>query len=247
MILSRIRYGVYRPGDRIPSESDLASELSVSRASVRTALARIESHGHVMRKHGEGTFVSRRAPAAQRYIADSWDMQSIIEAAGLKPRVEALAAVERTATDDEARSLGMQLPGRVFEFTRLFSGGDQPVALTNDVVPPYRYAGPVSKIDGSMFISDIVRQCCGLEIAYVESRMSASNAPETVAQRLQVEPGAALLQLNDVFFSVGDETPVVLSRALLNSRRVPIHLFRQWTRSRGHHRQQQLFHEGGQK
>ena len=230
MILSRIRYGVYRPGDQLPSESDLASELAVSRASVRTALARIESQGQVMRRHGEGTFVSRRAPAAQPYIAESWDMQSIIEAAGLQPRIEALAAMERIATDDEARELAMQPSGRVFEFTRLFSGDRQPVIHTNDVVPPYLFGGPVDEIDGSVLISDIVRQCCGLDVAYVQSRTSATNAPEDVARRLQVDRGAALLQLDDVFFSVGDEIPVVLSKVFVNTEKVPIHLIRQWKR-----------------
>ena len=202
----------------------------MSRASVRTALARIESQGQVMRRHGEGTFVSRRAPAAQPYIAESWDMQSIIEAAGLQPRIEALAAMERIATDDEAIELGMQPPGRVFEFTRLFSGDRQPVIHTNDVVPPYLFGGPVDEIDGSVLISDIVRQCCGLDVAYVESRTSATNAPETVARRLQVDRGAALLQLDDVFFSVGDEIPVVLSQVFVNTEKVPIHLIRQWRR-----------------
>ena len=230
MILSRIRYGVYRPGDQLPSETDLASEFAVSRASVRTALARIESQGQVMRRHGEGTFVSRRAPAAQPYIAESWDMQSIIEAAGLQPRIEALAAMERMATDDEARAFGMQPSGRVFEFTRLFSGDRQPVIHTNDVVPPYLFGGPVDEIDGSVLISDIVRQCCGLDVAYVESRTSATNAPEDVARRLQVDRGAALLQLDDVFFSVGDEIPVVLSQVFVNTEKVPIHLIRQWRR-----------------
>ena len=202
----------------------------MSRASVRTALARIESQGQVMRRHGEGTFVSRRAPAAQPYIAESWDMQSIIEAAGLQPRIEALAAMERIATDDEARELGMQPSGRVFEFTRLFSGDRQPVIHTNDVVPPYLFGGPVDEIDGSVLISDIVRQCCGLDVAYVESRTSATNAPEDVARRLQVDRGAALLQLDDVFFSVGDEIPVVFSKVFVNTEKVPIHLIRQWRR-----------------
>ena len=202
----------------------------MSRASVRTALARIESQGQVIRRHGEGTFVSRRAPAAQPYISESWDMQSIIEAAGLQPRIEALAAVERIATDDEARELGMQPSGRVFEFTRLFSGDRQPVIHTNDVVPPCLFGGPVDEIDGSVLISDIVRQCCGLDVAYVESRTSATNAPEDVARRLQVDRGAALLQLDDVFFSVGDEIPVVLSKVFVNTEKVPIHLIRQWRR-----------------
>ena len=81
-----------------------------------------------------------------------------------------------------------------------------------------------------MLISDIVRQCCGLDVAYVESRTSATNAPEDVARRLQVDRGAALLQLDDVFFSVGDEIPVVLSKVFVNTERVPIHLIRQWRR-----------------
>ena len=230
MLLSRIRCGAYRPGDQLPPESELAAEFAVSRASVRTALARIESQGQVMRKHGEGTFVSRRAPAALPYIAESWDMQSIIEAAGLQPRIEALAAVERTAGDGEAHELGTEPPGRVFEFTRLFSGDGHPVIHTNDVVPPYRFAGPVDEIDGSALISDIVRQCCGLDVAYVESRPSAANANEIVAQRLKVERGAALLQLDDVFYSLGDEIPVVLSKVFINTAMVPIHLFRRWVR-----------------
>ena len=43
---------------RIPSESDLAKELNVSRSTIREALGHLESEGIIFRKQGSGTFVN---------------------------------------------------------------------------------------------------------------------------------------------------------------------------------------------
>ncbi len=43
---------------RIPSESDLADELGVSRTTIRDALSRLEIEGTVYRRQGSGTFVN---------------------------------------------------------------------------------------------------------------------------------------------------------------------------------------------
>ena len=52
-----IRSGVLAPGERLPSERDLARTLEVSRASVREALASLALQGVVETRHGAGTFV----------------------------------------------------------------------------------------------------------------------------------------------------------------------------------------------
>ena len=44
---------------RIPSEADLANELSVSRNTIRDALSRLEMEGFVVRRQGAGTFVNQ--------------------------------------------------------------------------------------------------------------------------------------------------------------------------------------------
>jgi len=51
-----------QPGDRLPSERELAELLSVSRASVREALRVLSAMGLVEVRSGDGTFV-RQAPA----------------------------------------------------------------------------------------------------------------------------------------------------------------------------------------
>lgn len=49
--------GVLRPGERLPPERELATQLQVSRPSVREALQRLEAAGLVETRHGGGTFV----------------------------------------------------------------------------------------------------------------------------------------------------------------------------------------------
>ena len=56
-IKERIVRGEFEAG-RIPPETELASELGVSRTTVRDALSRLENEGSIYRKQGAGTFVN---------------------------------------------------------------------------------------------------------------------------------------------------------------------------------------------
>lgn len=49
--------GHLKPGDRLPSERDLAERLQVSRASVREALSALEMMGLLEARSGEGTYI----------------------------------------------------------------------------------------------------------------------------------------------------------------------------------------------
>ncbi len=53
-----IKDGSLSPGDRLPPERELASMLTVSRASVRQAICALEALGFVDIRHGDGTYVA---------------------------------------------------------------------------------------------------------------------------------------------------------------------------------------------
>jgi len=55
--------GHLSPGDRLPPERELASMLSVSRASVRQAISALEAQGIVEIRHGDGTYILDAAAA----------------------------------------------------------------------------------------------------------------------------------------------------------------------------------------
>lgn len=57
-ILSLIKDGDLKPGDKIPSERELSKSLMVSRSSIREAIERLQALGYLETKDRSGTFVS---------------------------------------------------------------------------------------------------------------------------------------------------------------------------------------------
>lgn len=64
-VVSEISAGRLRPGDRVPSEKQLAEQFGVSRITSKRALERLMQDGVIERMRGRGSFVSSRANAAQ--------------------------------------------------------------------------------------------------------------------------------------------------------------------------------------
>ncbi len=55
---TRILEGIYRPNQKMPSESEMILTFGVSRITVRQALSDLQSNGLIFRVHGKGTFVA---------------------------------------------------------------------------------------------------------------------------------------------------------------------------------------------
>ena len=57
-IAESIREGTYQPGNRLPSERDLADDYGVSRPTIREAMIILEARGLVEARHGAGVYVT---------------------------------------------------------------------------------------------------------------------------------------------------------------------------------------------
>jgi GntR family transcriptional regulator, hexuronate regulon transcriptional repressor len=62
-VFARITDGFYAPGQRLPSERELADEFGVSRPTIREAMIALEVVGTVQSRHGSGIFVSQSVPS----------------------------------------------------------------------------------------------------------------------------------------------------------------------------------------
>jgi DNA-binding FadR family transcriptional regulator len=110
-----IAAGRLAPGERLPSERDLARGLGVGRASVREALAALSNQGLLETRPGSGSFVAadaadrlRGAAPAEPHDASPSD---VLEArALLEPAVARLAAARATA-DPELEALLAAMEG----------------------------------------------------------------------------------------------------------------------------------------
>ncbi|MCK1993296.1 FadR family transcriptional regulator [Peribacillus muralis] len=68
-IIQMIEEGVLRPGDRLPTETNLAEKLGVSRGILREGLSILQYKGYISRKARGGTFI--RDLSESDYLEDS--------------------------------------------------------------------------------------------------------------------------------------------------------------------------------
>jgi GntR family transcriptional repressor for pyruvate dehydrogenase complex len=85
--------GKLRPGQRLPSERELAEQLSVGRSSVREATRAMVALGVVEMRPGEGAFIR---PDFPRSTMESVEWSSLMLNGHSQDLVEARMAVERT-------------------------------------------------------------------------------------------------------------------------------------------------------
>ena len=101
-----VRDGTLKPGDRLPSERELADRLQVSRGSLREAIRALELQGLVVSRPGAGTFVSSESldtlvsMIASSRTQENGSLTSVFEVRRLlEPQIASLAA-ERAGPED---------------------------------------------------------------------------------------------------------------------------------------------------
>jgi DNA-binding FadR family transcriptional regulator len=106
-LAAEIRAGAFAPGERLPSERELARRLEVGRASVREAIAALQVQGAIETRPGSGSFVAPDARDRLPAVARAHDASpaALLEARALiEPQVARLAA-ERGGADPECERL----------------------------------------------------------------------------------------------------------------------------------------------
>jgi len=206
---SRILAGEWRPGDRIPSEPELARTRTVSRSSMRAAITMLEEDGIVSRKHGSGTYVTHR-PALQHDLGRNFGVSSLIRSTGMRPGTveERSGAVPAPAAVAEA--LGVAEGEPVTSLRRVRTAGGRRVVdvtdwcriehLAPDELPGIR--------DGSVYAALADR---GLAVDHGVADLTPRNADDELARRLDVPRGTLLLTIDQIDRTL-DGVAVLVSR-----------------------------------
>jgi DNA-binding FadR family transcriptional regulator len=94
--------GRYAPGEKLPAERQFAAAFGASRATIRTALSRLETERLVTRRLGAGTFVNVGARNGNDEVAELTSPLELIEVRlGLEPVMVRLAVLNATGRDIE--------------------------------------------------------------------------------------------------------------------------------------------------
>lgn len=203
--------GTFRPGSRIPTEAELCEMLGVSRTVVREALRVLEDDGLVTRRHGVGTFV-REHPILKN-LNFNYGTTDMIRSGGMEPGNGHLAIWSDKADPEIAKQLRVEPGTAVVTIERVRTADGRPVVYSLDTLPEALLKR--AELDPEIFRTQslyvILQTVLDQVIEYGVARLLPMNAPDHVAQHLQLPPNALTMYIVQTDYSPDDQ-PIVYSR-----------------------------------
>jgi DNA-binding GntR family transcriptional regulator len=227
ILRERIRSTAYQPGQKLPSESDFASEFQVSRATIRTVLARLEVTGLIIRKQGDGTYVNERLSDVNTHLGGLWEFTQLIASSGYQASIQAVETTVRTATDEESEILSIASGDDVLELKRVFLADGQAVILAHNILPKALLVKSSASIDGTKPIRAFVNTYCQREIAYAISDIRATLVNAHIADTLAQEIGNPILKLKMIFYDKNN-LPLLYGMSYFDDSALKLRLVQAW-------------------
>jgi GntR family transcriptional regulator len=138
----RIAGGDYKPGDRLPSESQLCVEYGVSRGTVVRAIEQLVIAGIVHRRQGDGSFVAR--PSLHRHPGNLLSFSESAASEGHRSSQTLLSVGEASA--EQVREFQCDGPAVFLQRLRQIDG--LPCAVHRSIIPMH-VASQIEALNGT--------------------------------------------------------------------------------------------------
>jgi len=207
--------GEWKPGEAIPSESQLARQFKVSIGTIRRAIDELVAGRILVRQQGRGTFVATHTEDRTLFYffhvvgKDGSREFPVSELLGFRK--------ERADANDEAE-FGLVRGSRVARVRNLLKLAGKPVVLDDITVPTERF----SRLDESTFrnregtIYGLYQARYGVNVVRISERLSAAHPPADIAAILGLRSDQPALQIRRVAYTYND-TPVEYRRSWINT------------------------------
>ncbi len=195
LIRTKIQDGTWKTGDQIPSEAELKDLYSISRITIRNAIAELVEEGLLAKRQGKGTYVLGKRLERDLHAFSSFTQVCINR--GSVPSTITLSVRLKTGSAKICRSLDLPENSKVLAIERIRLVDNEPAILeTNYFSPQFSY---LLQEDLNTSLYDLLKKH-GVYPTSANKTIEICYATETEAQHLQVAPDTALLLVVDQVF-----------------------------------------------
>ena len=218
-LATEIAEGRYRPGDKLPTESELSRRFGVNRHTVRRALAALRDDDMIRVRRGSGAYVSHgrfdyRIGACTRF---SKNLAEIGRAAGHRLlRMEALPA-----DSEEAEHLRIRPGALVHVREAVGMAGGAPISHARSVFPAQRFPDLQTHLARENSITKALAASGVTDYQRLWTRLTAERASPLLSQHLEIADGRPVLLAESL--NVDSEgAPIEFGRTTFCSDRVQV-------------------------
>ena len=201
-LLEELRTGRYAGADRLPAELDLAAQMGVSRTVIRDALNTMERSGYVERVRGIGTVVNRAVLSLRSRLDQKLEYYPLIRSFGSYPHADGIQVQPQRASEEVARSLGLEPGAEVICIRKRVLADSTPVIYSVNYLPRALLGGlDYTRLDLSGSIFEVLDHICGQQVSSTVAHIKASCGDETIRSAMRLAPGEAMLLLDEVCYT----------------------------------------------
>jgi DNA-binding GntR family transcriptional regulator len=201
ILLGQIAAGVYRPGDRLPSEARLCERYGVSPMTVRRVINILADQGVVIAEQGRGTFVKPLELGTATFDLNT--LQRLFREG--QPTVKLLEAHITSANERTASKLAIEVEERTVFIRRLILQSENPILLHREHVI-YDPTRPL--IEAEMEVTalrGLFNGGGGSDLKWGDLTVEATVLTEEEAALLRSEAGAPAFRLEHIFYDFDDQ------------------------------------------
>jgi GntR family transcriptional regulator len=204
ILRKRIHSGIWSPGQALPSEMRLASELDVSQGTVRKALDALSDARIVERKQGRGTYVVEHTSTKVLFkffhIYDNNGEK--VEPGPGKTRFDLIKA-----TPDIANSLSIAVSEEVYKINRLRTHKKKPFVVEQIYLPKNLFPGICERGELTATLYDMFQRVYGITVSRVQEDLTVVLATKGQAKMLDIAAGSPLQKIDRIAYDI-EETPI---------------------------------------
>lgn len=197
---------------RIPSEKILATDLGVSRTTIRDALGRLEHEGAIYRKQGAGTFVNKAGLQIKSKLDEIWSYEEMLKAHGYTPSVQILSAIVEKADEETAVSLNLTPDDKVLIVKKLFMEDGEPAILTHNIIPVKLLSGGYTDEDLLLPVYEFLAKNGRLHLSYYVSEIIPIIVSDELASILHIPPQTPLITFSEIGYNENND-PILKSKS----------------------------------
>jgi len=190
LLEEKISSGLWKAGEKIPSEAELINTYNVSRTTVRQAIGDLVTERKLIRTQGVGTFVATLIRKPNLYL-DGFTEDMLNR--GLKPGSHLLKFDVVQPSQEIRQNLFLGWDEPVIEIHRMQSADNSPIAVEKTFLPYYRFSTlkSLSLEGGSLF--QLLRESFNVIPKHSRGSIQAIQCPENEAVILQIPTSSPVL------------------------------------------------------
>lgn len=201
--------GSFAPGQKLPSENEIAHQLNISRVTLRTALQKLELLGYVDRKRGVGTFVlgshkKHMDAGIERLVSIS----DVMRQRGHIPGTREIVVAAENADELIASQLQINVGDPITVISRVRTMDGTPLIYDNNIFPATIVPQDVTPIKLGDSLFAYILKTKKLDVTHAVARLVPAMADDFLAEKLEIPKGTLLIRLVQTHYIKENDSPV---------------------------------------